>query len=231
MKIKDSTKTNVSAARGTLSAPKRPKQERGIARFNKLLDAADTLLATHELDEVGLYQIAQEAGAPPASVYHFFPSPQAVLIALAERYHQKVADVSLYVEPGSSPTWQELLRQRLSSTVKIFNHHPTMQKLFLGSHANHEMASSEVGFNEMLAQRFVSFYDQFFHMPVITGIEQKFLVMLTLLDAVMRLSYAKHRTITAEFEAEAALAAIAYCRTFLPEVIELRAAKRAVDPR
>ncbi len=37
-------------------------------------------------DDIGLYQIAEEAGVPPASTYHFFPTKDAAFLALAQRY-------------------------------------------------------------------------------------------------------------------------------------------------
>ncbi|OYW87702.1 MAG: hypothetical protein B7Z22_03915 [Hyphomonas sp. 32-62-5] len=44
------------------------------------------LLADHSPDEIGLYQIADQANVPPGSVYHFFPTKEAAFLALANRY-------------------------------------------------------------------------------------------------------------------------------------------------
>ncbi|MFH0132397.1 TetR/AcrR family transcriptional regulator [Variovorax sp. VaC1] len=201
---------------------KRPSQERGVARYNKLLDAAHALLIENELDEIGLYQTAKKAGVPPASAYHFFPTPGALLLALAERYHEEFSELARKVDTRGVKSWQALLQLRLSAAVQIYNQNPPIQKLFLGSHTTRELVQSEAGFNELLARRMLGFYEQFFHMPHIRDAEHKFLIMLTLVDSVWSLSFSKHRTITAQFEEEALAVAVAYCRTFLPEVIEPR---------
>lgn len=210
------------AEKSTPTPRKRPLQERGVARYNKLLDAAHALLIEHELDEVGLYQVAKKAGVPPASAYHFFPTPGALLLALAERYHEEFSDLARKVETRGVMSWQALLKLRLEAAVRIYNDNPPIQKLFLGSHTTRELVQSEAGFNELLARRMLGFYEQFFHMPHIRDAERKFLIMLTLVDSVWSLSFTKHRTITPQFADEALSVAVSYCRTFLPEVIERR---------
>ncbi|MFT4266188.1 MAG: TetR/AcrR family transcriptional regulator [Xenophilus sp.] len=203
---------------------KRPLQERGVVRYNKLLDAAHALLQSHELDEIGLYQIAKAAQVPPASAYHFFPTSGAVLLALAERYHAQFASVGQRVDTPGVTTWQGMLKLSLDEAVRIYNENLPICKLFLGSHTTRELVQSESGFNELIAGRMLAFYDQFFHMPRIRDAQGKFLIMLTLVDAVWSLSFTKHRRITPQLAEEALSVAIAYCRTFLPEVLELREA-------
>lgn len=201
---------------------KRALQERGLVRYNRLLDAADALLVAHEIEEVGLYQIAKMAQVPPASAYHFFPTPGAVLVALAERYHQRFEQIGSEVDARSVRSWQAMLKLRLGEAVRIYNASLPICKLFLGAHTTRELVQSEAGFNELVAKRMLVFYGRFFHMPRIGDSERKFLVMLTLVDAVWSLSFTRHRMITPEFEEEALAVAIAYCRTFLPETIEPR---------
>lgn len=221
--LRDSENQRPAPAAIAGGAPrKRPQQERGVARYNKLLDAAHALLIEHELDEIGLYQTAKRAGVPPASAYHFFPTPGALLLALAERYHEEFSDLARKIDTRGATTWQDMLKLRLTEAVRIYNANPPIQKLFLGSHTTRELVQSEAGFNELLARRMLAFYEQYFHMPHIRDAERKFLVMLTLVDAVWSLSFTKHRTITPQFEEEALAVAVSYCRTFLPEVIERR---------
>ena len=75
-------KVTASESRNDAPPPaKRPSQRRTKIRFELLLDAADKLLADRETTEVGLYDIAAVAAVPPASVYHLFPTKEAVLVA------------------------------------------------------------------------------------------------------------------------------------------------------
>lgn len=193
-----------------------------MVRYNKLLDAAHALLMRQELHEIGLYQIAKEAEVPPASAYHFFPSPDAVLLALAERYHELFYALIDHIDVPRAPTWQAWLQQRIAAAVRLYNDMPPIRKLLLGSHTTREVVQSEAGFNDVLARRILEHYERLFHMPYVRDAERKFLVALTLIDAVLSLSFAKHGTITPQFEEDALVAAVSYCRTFLPEVIEPR---------
>lgn len=214
--------TTSTPKKSTTGATKRPQQGRSVARFNALLDAAHRLLFDRELDEVGLYVVAQAAGVPPASAYHFFPTPTALYLSLAERYHEQFNKLTLDVEMPEDGRWQTLLRQRLLAAAAVYNENPPMQKLFLGSHTARDLTLAEAGFNELMAQKMVEVYEQHFVMPAIRDAQRKWLVMLTLVDAVWSLSYTKHRCITTEYADEAVLVGVSYCRTFLPEVIEPR---------
>ena len=83
-----------------------------------------------------------------------------------------------------------------------------------------EPVRSEEGPDELMDRKLMESYDRHFHMPIIREGERKMLVMLTLVDAVWRLSYTKHRGITVEYKCEAILVPVSYCRNFLPEVID-----------
>jgi AcrR family transcriptional regulator len=72
------------AARPT--SPRKPVQKRSRERYERLLDATESLLSAQDAGSVGLYDIAKHANVPPASVYHFFPTKEAAFVALAERF-------------------------------------------------------------------------------------------------------------------------------------------------
>lgn len=194
-------------------------QERSRARYNKLLDAAHELLLTHELEDIGLYQVAKKADIPPASAYHLIPTPSALLLALADRYHEQFSQLTQSIDASEIATWQGLLKLRLTAAVRIYNDSLPIQKLFLGGHTTRELVQSEAAFNEMIAEKMLPYYDQLFHMPHIEDAAGKFLVMLTLVDALWALSFTQHGRITDRYADESCAVATAYCRTFLPEVI------------
>ena len=59
--------------------PREPQQARGKARYEILLDAAESILAEQNGSEVTLLAAASRASVPLASVYHYFPSNMAML--------------------------------------------------------------------------------------------------------------------------------------------------------
>lgn len=199
---------------------KRRPQERGVIRYNALLDAAHALLIEREVDDLGLYLIAERAGVPAGSAYYFFPTPAAVILALADRYHQQFQALIESITVPTDGRWQSLLRDHIVSSARTYNENPPMQKLFLGSHAIREVAQSEAGFNELMAKTVIASCESFFEMPPVRDALKKYLIALTLVDAIWSLSYAKNGSITTDYQEEAVMAAIAYCRTFLPEMLD-----------
>ncbi|MFH7611876.1 helix-turn-helix domain-containing protein, partial [Pseudomonas syringae pv. tagetis] len=56
----------------TRAAAHRKPQARSQARIDSILDAARTLLAEQGVASLSIYRVAERAGIPPSSVYHFF---------------------------------------------------------------------------------------------------------------------------------------------------------------
>lgn len=201
---------------------RKPKQARSLARYNLLLDAAHDLLETQEPQDLGIYQVAKQAGIPPASAYHLFPTPGAIVMALAGRYQLILKDRVSQARPPADGMWQTLLKDHMAGVVRLYNGNLPMMKVMVGNYARHgEDAHGEV-FLEGMADALERTSWSFFYMPVVRDARRRFLVLLTLIDSIWSLSYDQHGRITQDYEAEAAAAAVAYCRTFLPEYVELR---------
>lgn len=62
-----------------------PVQERSRKKIDAILDATATLLERHGIDAVSTSAIAEQAGIPPATVYHYFENRLAIFAALAKR--------------------------------------------------------------------------------------------------------------------------------------------------
>ena len=202
---------------------RKPAQERTRLRFESLLDAADRLLLQHDSSKMGLYDIAAAAEMPPASAYHLFPTKEAVLVALAERY---LKGLSRYIirpfEPGTVQSWPEFIATEMYRAVEYYNVHPVMGKLFFGEHTISEIRILDA---HNIAAASASQYrrmDRIFHMPYLQNPELKFSALIGIYDGIWIMSYAKHGRITEQFAGETERAAIAYCATFLPPSLPLR---------
>ena len=204
---------------------RQPSRERGQLRFQALLDATEALLREHNPDDIGLYQIARRARIAPASVYHFFPTKNAALLAVAERYH---ADMRLMVSapvPASRLlSWQDLLIIRQQRAVDYYNSHIPAAKIFLGIHPSWEIHQADLRYNQTASESLFSFYDRLFLMPYVQDPQEKFALTYAIADAIRSVSFERYGTITPKYAQEAIAACIAYCRTFLPDRIEPRPA-------
>ncbi|MDR3509222.1 MAG: TetR/AcrR family transcriptional regulator, partial [Caulobacteraceae bacterium] len=205
------------------SAPRRPLQERGRARFEALLDTVEAMLVDQEPDQIGFYQIAERAGMAAASVYHFFPTKSAVFVALADRYFNHFRQAALEVpEDGDIRAWQDFVRARHRRAVAYYNAHPPAMKLILGAQPFLEIRSEDSSVNKEVSQQALAHIGRRFHLPRLVDPEMKFLISVSLADAVWRISYTEHGCITEPYAAEATRATLAYLHTFLPEALEPR---------
>ncbi len=204
--------------------PRRPSQRRSRLRFELLLDAADALLADKETTDVGLYDIAGAANVPPASVYHLFPTKEAAFVALAERYLIGLSHHIVRPAPASElRRWQDFVTLELHRAVEYYNDNKVMSKLFFGANVIPDVRILDVKNVEAASASTYGRMNKLFEMPYLYNADTKFATLIGIYDGIWMTSYARHGEITAEFARESELAGIAYCETFLPAVIPLRA--------
>lgn len=201
---------------------KSPSQERGLVRFNLLLDAAHDLLKDQEVEEIGIYMVAKHAGIPPASAYHFFPTPGSIWMGLAKRYIQQFTSTGLTVEIPTDGRWQTLTRLSFERVAALYEFNPQMRKLFLGHHMSKDVVLCAAEYNEVMAERLVAAHAELFHLPYIRNPVGKYLVLITAVESIWSLSQAKHGCITQEYLEESIDIALSYSRTFFPERIEAK---------
>src|SRR3954453_10965883 len=63
-----------------------PRQARSRARLQRMLDAADELLATEGAEALTTTRVAGAAGVSVGSLYQYLPDKEAIVEALAGRY-------------------------------------------------------------------------------------------------------------------------------------------------
>lgn len=205
--------------------PREPRQKRSRIRFAKLLDATDALLATRELSDIGLYDVAEAAGMPPASVYHFFPTKEAIFFALAGRYLEALSDLTARASAQREDIrqWPQLFVSAIRRSIAYYNQHPVMMKLLLSGTVTAEIRKREIEYNRRIALGGYDWMNQYFHMPHLPGVEDKFATVWAIFDGISIMSYGQHGHVTETFTREIEAAVIAYCSTFLPPVIAVRA--------
>ncbi len=132
-----------------------PRQMRGEARVQRILDAAATLF-----DEVGYEaatsnSIAQRAGTSIGSFYHFFPDKGAVFQALANRYLNEIH--GLFDEIAESPLMEQPLPelfQHLFVTVDCyFDNSPGIRAVFDCAKVSNDLKGVDNELRENLVTR------------------------------------------------------------------------------
>lgn len=210
------------------SEPRVPRRERGIQRYRELLDALESLLETNHPDDVGIYQIAEKAKAPPASTYHFFPTKEAAFVALAGRHLNRFhMGLHVPVEASAFSSWLDLLAYDSIGSAHYFNSHPAALKLLIGRYGGLRVREMDIQHNRTVSREYVDRIRSAFELPDIVDSANKFHTMIEIQDAIWAISYVNHGYITPEYEREAVRAARAYIRLYFPEEIALREEIRA----
>lgn len=80
-----------NAAESPLARRKLPQQQRAQITVNSILQATEELVKAKGFAAVGTRQIAERAGVNIGSLYHYFPSYEAILLAWYEEVSVRVA--------------------------------------------------------------------------------------------------------------------------------------------
>ena len=211
------------AKRPRPAGPRRPSRGRGLVRYQALLDATDALLRDSNPDEIGLYQIAEKAEVPPASVYHFFPTKEAAYQALAEQYLEGLLEVhSAPIEAARLRSWQDVFAVGMRRAMEFYNAHPPMLKILYGGYGGVQARNIDILVTDQMAAVSYNRLNKIFHMPFIQDPQRRFQIVFAVLDAIWTISVRRYGKITDEYLEEAFRACVACAKVFLPEVVEPR---------
>ncbi len=103
---------------------------RGVRSRERVLDAAERIMAEHGFEAATLARVVEEAGIPMSSVYHYFGSKDGILLAVmergADRFFADLPDLSH--RPGRPA--QHLARV-VSAATRTLGRHPNFLRLLI----------------------------------------------------------------------------------------------------
>lgn len=121
--------TTVQAGRA-----RQPQQRRARERFEKVLEAAGGLLLERGFDGFTIAELATRLGHTRASIYKFFPTPQALFNELNARQLDLLEDdITAAAQALGRSAWAEQLRLMARSAADFHNNHPLARLLILGA--------------------------------------------------------------------------------------------------
>jgi AcrR family transcriptional regulator len=125
-----------AALPGDAAAPdayrRRPRQSRGQARVELLLDAAAAVIAEQGLHAATAEAIALRARTAKGSLYQFFPNRDAVLAALALRYADEMRAIherAFPIDPHGLPL-DRLIDRIVKPLAEFHDTHPAFRRVF-----------------------------------------------------------------------------------------------------
>ena len=104
---------------------------RGVKSRERVLDAAERIMAEHGFEAATLARVVEEAGIPMSSVYHYFGSKDGILLAVMERGASRFfADLPDLSRQAGRPV--EHLAAVMSGATRTLERHPDFLRLLIG---------------------------------------------------------------------------------------------------
>lgn len=129
----------VSAALDRLGLARQPRQQRARERFEQVLDCAQELLREEGIAGFSIPAVAERLGYTRASIYKFFPTPNAVLNELARRSLDALEARLQKLAPGFlAQPWPQALRAMTLEAAAFHNSDPVARTLILGGPVSDE---------------------------------------------------------------------------------------------
>ena len=151
-----------------MSRPASPRKPRASsqARIAVILTAARELLAEQGMANLSIYSVAERAGIPPSSVYHFFASVPALLEGLTADVHAAFrASLQEPVEHAALRSWHDLSRLIEQRMLAIYEADAAARQLILAQHGLAEVTQADHQHDLELGRLMHALFDRHFPLP------------------------------------------------------------------
>lgn len=196
---------------------------KGRERRDHLVQAAKDLLASHDLPEISMRDIAERAGIPSGSAYHFFDGPAEVFAELARRFGDALSARILTAYSGPAlESWHTLYRAAALRGIELYREEPAYCPLILGSNTTSAIKSADRDSDFALSGQVADLIDRHFVLPPLDMREERFFRSIVIVDLFLCLSYQRHGRLEPELVEDGIAAALAYLRQFIPDRLPRR---------
>jgi AcrR family transcriptional regulator len=195
---------------------RKPVQARGIARYEKILDAAEELIIEVGVDDVSSHMVARRAGVSASSVYQYFPTRDMIFLALSERHFNRV--VPFFEERIASRelhNWDDMITLLVVTSCEFYNEDVVGLRLFLGVHTATMVRNAAASRVTRVADELSRLLGRYIDLPPIRQFPEKLAIALNAMDGVFIRSIAFHGIITPDYCNEALRVVMGYLNTYL----------------
>jgi AcrR family transcriptional regulator len=195
----------------------------GIARRKRLLAAARTLLARHDLDEINLADVARTAGIPKGSAYHYYGDIMDLYVHLvAVLSEEMLADVRRPLRGGAPETWGAVVAALVRRGARFFDTHKDARQLLISPKTPPELKLRDRQSDRRIAKLFEEQIDRRFILPTRADRTTIFFRAVEIADLMFSLSMLEHGTIKPAMTEEAVRAVVAYLHSHFPATLPRR---------
>jgi len=197
--------------------PRRKLQPRSLERRNTILSVSRQLLENTAINELSLYQVADSAGIPPSSVYHFFPKVDAILEVLQEEIFQDFeAILDRPFDDKKIHHWSDIMRQLQARYVAYYRERKYARDLILGQYSTGSLRHADYQHDNVLGCRIRACHENYYQLPPLPESYNIFAIAIQVADKVYSISHQEHGDITDVMALEGVNAALAYLGEYIP---------------
>ncbi len=176
-----------------------PMQRRSVARVQRMLDAAQELVAEVGYDALTTTLIAERAGVSIGSLYQFFPDKQAVVRAVALRNLEMFSDrLTGMVRSRSLQTWWDVVSEVIDQYVDMHQKIPGFRAIRFGDVADLHLLDPERDNDTVVVDRFIELIAPFVRIRATEAVRLDLVIAVRIADSLTR--YAFERDVNGDAE-------------------------------
>jgi AcrR family transcriptional regulator len=210
---------NISGSINPSHIAKIPIQERGIIKFNKIIQIAEELVLELGIDNVSHYSIAKIAKIPPSTVYQYFPTIAALFAVMAEKHYmaafQKTPEL---IGDKKVRSWKDLGSIIVESAYDFYTQDKISEILFLKiflSAGVREYSDSRV---TRLGLWYKEYFILLYKKSELEGLEERLTISLELTKCIFIRSINLYGEIKPDYKKDALLVVDRYLEDFFRNI-------------
>jgi AcrR family transcriptional regulator len=191
---------------------------RGVERRKQLLQAAYDLLCKRDIEEISFRDIAQQAGVPEGSAYHFYANRFDLFTALASNLSALfVAEYRCALPKQCTRSWRALVDHFIDTGVNVYRSNPPARQLLIGGKTPPQVKRSDRMNDREVARVMAEMFSAHFSEPANADLDTLFYHFIEITDLIFSLSVLEHGEITDDMIRHARLAGIGYLANFFDD--------------
>ena len=167
-----------------------PMQRRSVERVQRMLDAAQELVAENGYDALTTTLIAERADVSIGSLYQFFPDKQAVVRAVAlrnlERFSERLGEMVAGQQFGD---WWDVVSAVIDEYVAMHHEVPGFRTIRFGDVADLHLLDPERDNDTVVADRFVELIQSLVDVESTADVRLDMVIAVKIADSLTRFAF------------------------------------------
>ena len=196
-----------------------PVQQRGKARFNAIVEAAEELVLLAGIDDISPHKIAKQANIPPSSVYQYFPTMGALFSVMAEKHFMTAFHiVPEALENIEIRSWRDLAAVIVDSAYDFYTQDKISEILFLGVYLSPGVREYTASRLTRLGSWYIEFFNLLYKKSDLEGLPEKLVICLDVTKTIYIRSLSLHGEISEYYREEARSVVMSYLGEFFESI-------------